>query len=265
MKASYKKLWCIRAKVLVLVVFCLAQISINAQLYVSKNALVVNEISTNSNNDSLVSKNLNEIYASKNAIIIADNKKYNCAPKQLYAKTTDNTKKAITSQKISVKKTIAHYAATSYRAHVISKTSCLDSIKVIINGDIEQRNNSLQERLKDLLSKYSLKSTDLTDSIKNKMNLSDILLLEDLQKIQEENIKKAERYNLLLNDIYVVEIMPIINFIDLEISKYCKKKKIKILYNLQDINKDLFYYNKKIDLTKEIVEKINNKLFINRK
>lgn len=191
MKASYKKLWCIRAKVLVLVVFCLAQISINAKLYVSKNALVVNEISTNSNNDSLVSKNLNEIYASKNAIIIADNKKYNCAPKQLYAETTENTKKAIISKKISVKKTIAHYAATSYRAHVISKTSenlFYNASLVIESGAII----NLQTKV--------------------------------LQNFIVEFIKSiVHSYNML----YVVEIMPIINFIDLEISKYCKKKEDK--------------------------------------
>ena len=101
------------------------------------------------------------------------------------------SKKAIISKKISVKKTIAHYATTSYRAHVISKTSenlFYNASLVIESGAII----NLQTKV--------------------------------LQNFIVEFIKSiVHSYNML----YVVEIMPIINFIDLEISKYCKKKEDK--------------------------------------
>ena len=105
------------------------------------------------------------------------------------------------------------------------KLKAFDSLKLKMSNDIEQRNKIVQEKLDRLLENYNPTKDDTIESIKKRMSKNDSNTLEVLENNNIENDMLANRYNSLLENSYKIEIQPLVDFVEMCISKFCRKKR----------------------------------------
>lgn len=88
-----------------------------------KNTIATNISLAENNADSVTTKNLNKIYATKEAIIIANNRLYAHFAEQAPDKNVGKAKYAYTNKKASTKKIAKPITAKSSRAYIASEAS----------------------------------------------------------------------------------------------------------------------------------------------
>ncbi|MFZ4928310.1 OmpH family outer membrane protein [Chryseobacterium sp. Mn2064] len=128
-----------------------------------------------------------------------------------------------------------------------------DEISKKFTAEIKEEREALYAKENQLLKSYNLNGQVSAEDLKNKLSEIDkkkYELLGEEAKLFEKKIQaKQDEYS----QIYQQKVGSILNKATQEISSYCKKNKIDVLFKIDTMVSAVAYYDKEKDITDLII------------
>lgn len=133
------------------------------------------------------------------------------------------------------------------------RVSKLDSVRLAYQKEIENEQNTLQQKLNKLSTSYSPKAGETISELKSRMSPSDTLSMNLLVNNSRQVQEKKQAYDRIVQAFFEKDVQPLLDTVKNITSKYARENKITMVVQYEQLKGALVYIDPKDDITRAIV------------